>query len=138
MKTDPPAARPYGVSDREAVDLCLEWMKYLGESDAIVSEGQARDLCDLFSGRYLCWVDNRVGNLDQELVGKASALARSDGRRSLIFIAGGCAGDSQVLADRAGVAVLRYEPFNRTISAGNKVGRELIHAVETTDRTKLP
>ncbi|GAA1440699.1 hypothetical protein GCM10009617_08220 [Leifsonia poae] len=34
-----PAPRPFGVSDEEAIELCREWMVYLGATDALAYEG---------------------------------------------------------------------------------------------------
>lgn len=37
-----PAPRPFGVSAEEAVELCREWMGYLGAADVVVARGEAR------------------------------------------------------------------------------------------------
>lgn len=116
-----PAPRPDGVNDRDAVDLCREWMIYLGETDTVVSEGAAAATCDLYSSRYVALVDNRRGNIGLPLVNRATALVASDGRRGLIFHSGGCFPDAAVKAEYAGIAVITFDARNAEIEARNQL-----------------
>ena len=106
VSIEPPSPRSFGVSDEEAVELCREWMIDLGATDTVVAIGALRQLCDLYSARYLAWVDNRRGNLDVDPVDAAAALAASDGRCALIFVQGGVRPVAQERADALGVALL--------------------------------
>ncbi|WP_285115467.1 hypothetical protein [Leifsonia sp. fls2-241-R2A-40a] len=126
MEREPPAPRPFGVSADEAVELCREWMIYLGAVDAVAAQNPARQLCDLYSSRYLAWVDNRRGNLDVDAVEKAATLAASDGRQALIFVRGGVRPVAQEQADALGVAILWYHAVDATLAGRSRPGLALL------------
>jgi hypothetical protein len=117
-----PLARPYGVSDEDAIVLCREWMVYLGATDTVAASDETRKLCDLYSSSYLAWVDNRRGNLDQGQVTLAANLSSTDGRRGLIFVRGGVLPEARQQADQLGVALLRYDARNGSLEGGNQAG----------------
>jgi hypothetical protein len=96
-------------------------MIHLGATDVVVAEGAASQLCDLYSPRYLAWVDNSRDNLDVGPVEKAATLAGSDGRNALIFVRGGVRPVAQELADARGVALLWYHARD-----GSLAGRSLL------------
>jgi len=121
-----PAPRPFGVSAAEAIELCREWMIFLGASDAVVAEGEVRQSCDLYSSRYLGWVDNGRGNLDVDAVEKAARLAKADGRLPLIFLRGGVRPVAQQKADALGVALLNYRARDSALDGRSQLGRELL------------
>lgn len=121
-----PAPRPFGVSDEEALELCREWMVFLGALDALIAEGPIRASCDLYSSRYLGWVDNGRGNLDVDAVEKAAALAAADGRRPLIFLRGGVRPVAQERADAIGVALLNYRERDSALDGRSRLGREIV------------
>lgn len=123
MEAIEPSPRPFGVSTQEAIELCREWMIYLGATDTVVSAGQAKDLCDLYSARYLGWVFNDRGNLDVGPVEAAATLAGSDGRSPLIFIQGGVRPIAQQRADMLGVALLNYHARDGSLAGRSKLGR---------------
>lgn len=123
---DEPAPRPYGVSDDEALELCREWMVFLGASDTVISTGPAREACDLYSSRYVSWVDNGRGNIDVESVERAARLAAADGRRALIFMRGGVRPVAQERADALGVALLNYRARDSALDGRSKLGREIV------------
>lgn len=123
MEAIEPSPRPFGVSTQEAIELCREWMIYLGATDTVVSAGQAKDLCDLYSARYLGWVFNDRGNLDVGPVEAAATLAESDGRSPLIFIQGGVRPIAQQRADMLGVALLNYHARDGSLAGRSKLGR---------------
>lgn len=123
-----PAPRPFGVSAEEAIELCREWMIYLGATDTVASSGQAKDLCDLFSTRYLAWVDNGRGNLDVGPIEVAATLAATDGRRPLIFMQGGVRPTAQQRADALGVALLNYHARDGSLAGRSRLGREAVQS----------
>lgn len=123
--TQPPQPRLWNASERDAVQLCQEWMIYLGAVDAVTASGAASEVCDLYSTRFLGWVDNRRKNLDVELVQKAARIAASDGRRPLVFCPGGVFPDAQDQADALGVALLRYDMRGGDLDGANVLGRLL-------------
>jgi hypothetical protein len=121
-----PAPRPFGVSDVEALELCREWMVFLGASDTVVSSGATRNSCDLYSSHYLGWVDNARGNLDVDTVERAATLAAADGRRALIFLRGGVRPVAQERADALGIALLNYRARDSALDGRSKLGREIV------------
>ena len=116
-----PALRPDGVDDRDAIELCREWMTYLGEADTVAAVGEASSVCDLYSSRYVALVDNRRGNIGMPLVERMVALVASDGRRGLIFHSGGCLPDAALRAERLGIAVIRFDARIGWIAPRNQV-----------------
>ncbi len=111
------------MSSDEAIELCREWMIFLGATDAVMSAGAS---CDLYSSYYLGWVDNGRGNLDVDAVEKAAALALADGRQPLIFLRGGVRPVTQARADALGVALLNYRERDRALDGRSRLGREII------------
>jgi hypothetical protein len=126
VTTEEPAPRPFGVSDEEALELCREWMIYLGAPDTVVAVGVARESCDLYSSHYIGWVDNARGNLDVDAVERAAMLAAADGRRALIFLRGGVRPVAQQRADTLGVALLNYRARDSALDGRSKLGREIV------------
>ncbi|MGN7799699.1 hypothetical protein [Leifsonia sp. 22587] len=122
---EPPAPKPWRASDQEAIELCRDWMVFMGADDVVVAADRAREVCHLYSGRYLAWVDNRRGNLDPELVLWAKNTAAGDGRNALVFLSGGVLPEAQDQADAAGVALLRFDAQGGNLDGVNRVGRRL-------------
>ncbi|WP_454108101.1 hypothetical protein [Leifsonia shinshuensis] len=120
-----PEPMPWGANDVEAVELCRQWMVYLGAAETVIASGDARRACDLYSTRYLAWVDNRRGNLDVEFVERAATVALSDGRQPLIFIPGGIRPVAKQRADALGVAVFGFNSESATLDGVNSLGRRL-------------
>lgn len=121
--TQPPKPRAWRASDQEAVELCKEWMVYLGAVEVVVASEEVGHICDLYDARFLAWVDNRRGNVGLELVEKAAAVAAQDGRRPLVFMSGGVLPDAQDRADAGGVALLRFDAQGGSLDGANRVGR---------------
>lgn len=123
---DVPAPRPWGATGREAVELCREWMLYLGAVDALVADGPASEVCDLYSSRYLAWVTSRRGNLESDVVERAAASCAADGRQALVFIAGGVFPTVQDRADALAVGLLRFDARGGDLDGANRVGRDVV------------
>lgn len=121
----PPSPKPWGAPGEEAVELCREWMVYLGAVDTVVASGETDQVCDLYGSAYLGWVDSRRGNLDVDVVEKSANLAATDGRRALIFVPGGVFPAAQDLADILGVALFRYDAHGGVLDGANTLGRLL-------------
>ena len=116
---------PLGVSDDGAIVLCRDWMVHLGAADTVVAAGPVRAVCDLFSSRYLGWVDNGRGSLEVEAVRRAAEVADKDGRQPMIFKRGGIRGDAQAQADLRGVALFSYVPSEGLLEGANPLGYQL-------------
>jgi len=98
---------------------------HLGAADTLAASGAAQEVCDLFSRRYLAWVDNSRGNLDADAVVRASRVASIDGRQPIIFKRGGIRPDAQRQADALGVALLSYVAVDGLLEGANPLGYEL-------------
>ncbi|MEY9852824.1 hypothetical protein ABH923_002502 [Leifsonia sp. EB41] len=120
-----PEPMPWGANDAEATELCRRWMIYLGASDTVVASGDDRRACDLYSSRYLGWVDNRMGNLEVELVERSASVAIADGRAAVIFVRRGVLPAARQRADELGVAILGFDPQDAALDGANLLGREV-------------
>ncbi len=125
MDLEPPLPRQWRASDSEAVELCREWMIYLGAADTVVAHGETRHVCDLYSSSVLAWVDNRRQNLDVDVVQNAANVAAVDGRFALVFVPGGVFPDAQDLADSLGVALMRFDSLGGGLDGASAIGRQL-------------
>lgn len=129
MELTAPAPRPYGVSAEEAIELCRDWMAWLGDLNAIAAAESSRYLCDLYGGDYLAWVHHSRDNLDVDLVERAAAVSAADGRRPLIFVRGGVLPVARQRADSLDVALLEYSARDGSLDGANELGRRLCRAV---------
>lgn len=125
MQVEQPAPRAWRASDEEAVDVCRQWMVHLGAQDTVAASKTGRQVCDLYSHRFLAWVDNRRGNLDLGAIERAAAVSAADGRYPLIFFSGGVLPEAQDLADAVGLALLRFDAQGGTLDGANRVGRQV-------------
>lgn len=100
-------------------------MVHLGASDTVVADVSTRAVCDLFSARYIAWVDNGRGNLDVAPVLRAAQVAAVDGRQAIVFKQGGVRPEAQRQADQLGVALLLYVPSDAVLEGGNSIGYRL-------------
>lgn len=123
MKVEQPTPRAWRASDEEAVELCKEWMVYLGAADVVVAPKAFSQVCDLYSSKFLAWVENRRGNLGVDVVERAAAIAAGDGRYPLVFLSGGVLPEAQDRADAVGLALLRFDAQGGNLDGVNRVGR---------------
>lgn len=121
-----PSPRPWGATGAEARSLCKEWMIYLGAIDVVVSSNEARNVCDLYSSGWLAWVESRRGNLDAAVVERAAATCQADGRRALVFVAGGVFPSVQDRADALAVGLLRFDARSGDLDGANIIGRRVL------------
>jgi hypothetical protein len=84
MNTEPPLPRSWRASDKEAIELCQQWMAYLGAEDVVAASGEGIQVCDLYSrihrlGKALPWVGAGQTGLPAPLSGALRSDARSRG-----------------------------------------------------------
>lgn len=125
MAFEPPRPRPNGVSQASAIELCREWMVFLGAWDTVVASGDARASCDLYGSQFVAWVDNSRGNLGLDLVERAVSVSSADGRRPLIFVRGGVLNEAKVAANDNDVALFSYITLDGSLEGANPLGYEL-------------
>lgn len=125
MTHEVPRPRVWKASNQEAVELCRDWMVYLGAADVVAASGDVAEVCDLYSSGFLAWVDNRRGNVGLDLVEKAATIAMGDGRHPLVFLSGGVLPEAQDRADAVGLALLRFDAQGGNLEGANLVGRQI-------------
>lgn len=130
MERQTPEPKRWGASDGEAIELCREWMMYLGAADTVVAYGTAVRVCDLYSSHYLAWVENKTGNLGIGAIEQAATVVAADGRRAWIFARRGVSPAARVRADELGIAIFGFDPQGGTLDGVNLLGRELFAAAQ--------
>lgn len=128
VEQQPPEPRAWEAPGEEAVELCREWMIFLGATETVVASGDARRVCDLYCDRYVAWVHEVGANLNIDVVQRAASLGAFDGRRALIFVPGGVRPIARQCADELGVALFRFDAHNGILDGANVVGRQLREA----------
>ncbi|MEY9951661.1 hypothetical protein [Leifsonia sp. EB34] len=122
MSEGAPLPIPMGVSGEQAIELCRRWMIHLGAVDAVSASGEVRRTCDIYSQRFVAWVDNHRGNLEPDLVDRAAQVSASDGRQALVFVRGGVLPEAQRRADAYGVALFCFIAMDGSLEGANSVG----------------
>ena len=117
---------PWGSTGAAAVELCHQWMLRLGATDAVIADEKTGKVCDLYSSRYLVWVESRRGNLDLGVVERAAFTSSSDGRSALVFLSGGVFPTVQDRADALTVALLRFDARAGHLDGANSIGRRVL------------
>ena len=121
-----PAPRPRkGATDLEAIELCADWMRYLGATDTVVANPANSVPCDLYSSRNLGWVDNRSVNVPQSFVSDAVKVSTQDGRVGLIFFRYGFDPYAQQIATSHGIALISFTPESGDLHGLNQLGRNI-------------
>lgn len=121
----PPAAQPYGVSHRGAEHLAAEWMQHFGAKDATVTRYSADGGIDVVSSSAIAQVKNLAegASVPVAQVRELAGVAAHDGRRALFFTSGGYTAEGIAFADRAGIALFRYDAVVGSIAAANDHAR---------------
>lgn len=117
---------PWGATGAAAVEICGQWMVRLGATDTVVAGRGDGGVCDLYSSRYLAWVESRRGNLEMQIVERAAAISANDGRAALVFLAGGVFPTVQDRADALAVSLLRFDPRSGDLDGANAFGRRVL------------
>lgn len=100
-------------------------MVYLGAVDTVAASGDVRQVCDLYSSRFLAWVNNQRGNLGLGVVERAVGIASRDGRFPLVFVSGGVHPEAQDRADAIGLVLLRFDAQGGSLDGANLLGRRV-------------
>lgn len=123
---DKPEPRPrQGATDSEAIELCAQWMRYLGAADVVIADPAAAIPCDLYSNNILGWVHNWRGNVEADLVAHVISVLKNDGRSGMIFFRHGFDTFARNSATRAGIALVRFSPEDGTAHGLNQLGRDV-------------
>lgn len=118
--------RPWGATGAAAVEFCGQWMVRLGATDTVVVRDGDGGICDLYSSRYLAWVESRRGNLDLKVVERAAAISSDDGRDALVFLVGGVFPTVQDRADALAISLLRFDTRSGDLDGANVFGRRVL------------
>lgn len=119
--TPPPDPQPYGVSHEGAEAIVAVWMQHLGAGDAKVTRYSGDGGIDVESTAYIAQVKNYMGTVGVVEVRELAGVALVDGRTPLFFTSGYFAEGASAFADRAGIALFKYDA-----AAGNLIGANAI------------
>lgn len=121
------APSPVGqVSPREAEELCCEWMKHLGATDAEVTRFTSDGGIDVASQHYIAQVKHYAGSVGGPEVFQFIGVASVDGRVPLFFTSGTYTQQAQVAASRANLALFTYSAAAGTIEAINAHAEDIL------------
>lgn len=122
----PPEKFPYGVSPRGAELLCRDWMMYLGERDAVVSQFTADGGIDILSNDYAAQVKHYKGSVGgpeiQQLVGAAHIVSK----KPLFFTSGGYTASALSLAEASQLPLFIYRAEEGTLTAANMFAEPIL------------
>jgi len=110
-----PGPQPYGVSHDGAERLVAEWMRHLGEMDAEVTRFTGDGGIDVMSTHCIAQVKNYTGTVGVTEIRELAGVAAVDGRRPLFFTSGTYASGAIEFAERAGIALFRYDAVAGTL-----------------------
>lgn len=108
---DPPGPQPYGVSHVGAELLVAAWMRHLGALDAQPTKVSGDGGIDVISSRYIAQVKNLAAGTAVPIaaIRDLAGVAGVDGRKAAMFTSGAYSPGGREFADRAGIALFRYD-----------------------------
>lgn len=122
FRLPPPPAQPYGVSHQGAESFVADWMRHLGELDAEATRYSGDGGIDVASSRYIAQVKNYAGTVPVEAIRAMAGVANVDDRIPLFFTSGAYSAAALDFADRAGMALFKYDAVSGTMSGANTNG----------------
>lgn len=120
-----PAPQPYGVSHRGAEQLCAEWMRYLGQADAQVTQFTGDGGIDVTSNHYIAQVKNYTGTVGVAEVREMAGVVAGDGRKPLFFTSGTYAAGSVEFANKVMMPLFVYDAVAGTLKGANPLAERI-------------
>lgn len=121
-----PFAHPEGIDSRTAEFLVTEWIRYLGDPEAVTTQATRDGGIDVVSPRYIAQVKHWVGTVPVGAVRELAGVASSDGRRPLFFTSGGFTKDAVAFADGSGIPLFLFNPYLGTLRGSNGLGASVL------------
>ncbi|MDW4572595.1 restriction endonuclease [Microbacterium sp. M3] len=124
-RPEPPAPQPYGVSHVGAEYLVAAWMRHLGALDAKPTKVSGDGGIDVVSARYIAQVKNLgpAAAVPIAHIRDLAGVASVDTRKAAMFTSGVYSSGGSEFADRAGIALFRYDAVRGWLGAVNEHAR---------------
>ncbi|MEI2268134.1 restriction endonuclease [Microbacterium sp. No. 7] len=125
-----PAPQPYGVSFVGAERLVCEWMRHLGETDAIVTQVSGDGGIDVISSTSVAQVKHQSGAVGRPDIQKlaGAALDGHTGKTKLFFSSGTYSAGAIEYANVVDVVLIRFDPEAAELHAYNEVAKSYLEA----------
>ncbi len=125
-----PAPQPYGVSFVGAEQLVCEWMRHLGETDAIVTQVSGDGGIDVVSSTAVAQVKHQSGAVGRPDIQKlaGAALHGHTGKTKLFFSSGTYSAGAVEYANAVDVALIRFDPEAAELHDYNEVAKSYLDA----------
>ncbi|WP_137845171.1 restriction endonuclease [Microbacterium sp. 2FI] len=125
-RPEPPAAQPYGVSHAGAEHYVAAWMRHLGALDAQPTKVSGDGGIDVVSRSYIAQVKNLgpAAAVPVAHIRDLAGVASVDRRKAAMFTSGVCSTGGSEFADRAGIALFRYDAVRGWLGAVNDHARK--------------
>lgn len=122
-----PSPQPYGVSHAGAEAFVAVWMEHLGATGVRVTQLSGDGGIDVASRTFIAQVKNLSANsaVPVSAIRDLAGVASVDGRRAAMFTSGGYSAGGIAFADSARIALFRYDAVRGTLSATNRIAREV-------------
>ena len=125
-----PEPQRFGVSHQGAEEYCAAWMRHLGAADVVVTQFSGDGGVDIIGGsKYIAQVKNYTGAVGVAEIRDLAGVASVDDhqRRPLFFTSGTYPPGAVEFANRAGIALFRYDAQRGTLDAVNAQARQVLH-----------
>jgi hypothetical protein len=120
-----PEPHPLGVSHSGAEELCAQWMRHLGATDAKKTRTSADGGIDVISEKYVAQVKNFSGTVPVESVRELVGVGLVHERIPLFFTSGTYPTGAIEFANKGGVALFVYSAENGTLRPVNAKAKQL-------------
>jgi hypothetical protein len=123
-----PPPQPYGVSHEGAENLCAQWMRYLGEGDAVTTQYVSDGGIDVASNHYVAQVKNYSGTVGVAEIRELAGVVSDDGRKPIFFTSGTYASGSIEFANRIGMPLFIYDATRGTLRGSNALADDIFRS----------
>lgn len=124
-----PGKHIYGVSDSGAEQLVGDWMRYLGESEVVVTKQSGDGGVDVLTSRLCCQVKNyKRQPVTASEVRDLLGTSYSFGKSPVLFTSSTLTADAADFCVRNEIAVINYNAENAQLAALNTFGLRLLKA----------
>ena len=118
--TKAPDRIPTGVTPRGAEELVAQWMRYLGERAAAVTQYQGDGGVDVIGESFVAQVKHFAGKVGVAPIREIAGAAMIDGRGALFFTSIGYSIGAIEFANKSGVALFVYSAERAELVAMNQ------------------
>lgn len=115
----PPPSLPYGVSPKGAEQLCADWMRHLGATEAEVTQYSHDGGIDIVSARFVAQVKHWAGPVGAPTVREMAGVAVVEQRTGVVFTSDTFTDEAVRFAEAAGVLLFVFSPEFGTLHAAS-------------------